>query len=107
MLFHLDEHIDSAIAEGLRRRSIDVTTTAEEGLLGVSDEQQLEFAHQSRRILVTRDVDFLRMHDRQVPHAGIVFITSTSRTVRETLRFLCLLHESLDPADMIGQVEYF
>lgn len=32
--FHLDEHMDKAIAIGLRRRGIDVTTTPEAGLLG-------------------------------------------------------------------------
>lgn len=26
--FHLDENVENAIAEGLRRRNIDVTTTA-------------------------------------------------------------------------------
>ena len=31
--FHLDEHCDLAIAEGLRRRAIDVTTTPEAGLI--------------------------------------------------------------------------
>lgn len=32
--FHLDEHMSKAIAIGLRRRGIDVTTTPEAGLLG-------------------------------------------------------------------------
>lgn len=32
--FHLDEHIDPAVADGLRRRHIEVTTAAEAGLLG-------------------------------------------------------------------------
>ena len=32
MRFHLDEHVPHAIAEGLRRRGIDVTTTVEAGL---------------------------------------------------------------------------
>jgi len=45
--FHLDENVSSAIADGLRRRGIDVTTTAEVGLIGASDETQLAFAHQS------------------------------------------------------------
>ncbi|MEY3866658.1 MAG: hypothetical protein ACRCT1_06330 [Microcoleaceae cyanobacterium] len=35
--FHLDENVSNAIAEGLRRRGIDVTTTPEERLIGVSD----------------------------------------------------------------------
>jgi hypothetical protein len=39
--FHLDENCDRAIAEGLRRRGIDVTTTPDVGLMSASDEQQV------------------------------------------------------------------
>src|SRR5205809_5854404 len=44
MRFHLDEHLPHAIAEGLRRHGIDVTTTVEAGLFlteGLSHETQL------------------------------------------------------------------
>jgi hypothetical protein len=34
--FHLDEHVASAVALGLRLRGIDVSTTAEEGLIAAS-----------------------------------------------------------------------
>lgn len=30
--FHMDENVNTAIADGLRRRGIDVTTTAKAGL---------------------------------------------------------------------------
>jgi hypothetical protein len=39
--FHLDENVSNAIANGLRIRQIDVTTTAEKGFIGISDEEQL------------------------------------------------------------------
>ena len=42
--FHLDENVSNAIANGLRMRGIDVTTSPEAGLIGASDEQQLAFA---------------------------------------------------------------
>ncbi|MFI5458618.1 MAG: DUF5615 family PIN-like protein [Isosphaerales bacterium] len=35
--FHLDEHVPPAIAAGLRRRGIDVTTTSDAGLAGADD----------------------------------------------------------------------
>ena len=41
--FHLDEHVDLAIADGLRRRGIDVTTTHEVKLLGQPDAAHLAF----------------------------------------------------------------
>jgi len=39
----LDENVNGAIADGLRRRGLDVTTTPEEGLIGADDEEQLAF----------------------------------------------------------------
>ena len=37
--YHLDEHMDNAVAVGLRRRGIDVTTTVEAGLMRASDQE--------------------------------------------------------------------
>lgn len=42
---HLDEHIPAgALASALRHRGIDVTTTAEAGLLGAADREHLAYA---------------------------------------------------------------
>jgi hypothetical protein len=38
--FHLDENCPHAIAEGLRRRGVDVTTTPEVGIKGATDEER-------------------------------------------------------------------
>ena len=56
MRFHLDEHLPHAIAEGLRRRGIDVTTTVEAGLRGASDDVHLAYALEQRRVIVTIDI---------------------------------------------------
>jgi len=71
MRFHLDEHVDHAIARGLRQRGSDVTTTTDAGLLGATDDQQLEFALQSGRVLFTQDADFLGLHLQGSAHAGL------------------------------------
>lgn len=47
--FHLDESISNAIALGLRRRGINVTTTSEVGLMGASDQEQIAFAVSENR----------------------------------------------------------
>ena len=70
--FHLDENVNPAIAEGLRLRGIDCTTTREVGLRGASDVEQLAFAISQQRILVTTDEDFLAIAPRQ-PHVGILY----------------------------------
>jgi predicted nuclease of predicted toxin-antitoxin system len=71
--FHLDECVAAAIAEGLRRRGIDATTTPERHLREVEDVRQLAFATVEGRILVTQDADFLRLHQQGIAHAGIVY----------------------------------
>ena len=51
--FHLDEHIDSNIARGLRRYGIDVTTTVDAGLRTKSDESHLAFIRLEQRVIVS------------------------------------------------------
>lgn len=52
--FHLDENISASVADGLKRRGIDVTTTVEVGLMAATDNEQLEFALNQVRVLFTR-----------------------------------------------------
>ena len=60
--FHLDEHVHPAIAAGLRRRGIDVTTTAEAGLIGRDDIDHVTFALAEGRVVYTNDSDFLNLN---------------------------------------------
>ncbi len=104
--FHLDEHISAQVAAGLRRRNIDVTTTAEAGLIGASDIAHIEYAASSGRVLVTHDDDFLRLHANGVGHAGIGYCQQRSTSVGEILRRLILIHDLLSPEEMAGKVEF-
>ena len=69
--FHLDEHVHPAIAAGLRRRGIDVTTTVEVGLGGAEDERHVAFALAQARVIVTHDEDFLALHASRTPESRI------------------------------------
>lgn len=102
--FHLDEHISSAIANGLKRRGIDVTTSLEAGLIGATDEQQLEFARQTGRVMVTQDDDFLRLHASGFSHAGIAYCRQGTRRIGQMLRALALIHDSMTSDAVVGQV---
>lgn len=73
MRFHLDEHLDPAIAVALRRDNIDVTTTSEAGLLAADDGKQLDYCQRAGRIMVTMDADFLRLASAGAEHPGIVY----------------------------------
>jgi hypothetical protein len=104
--FHLDESVSNAIALGLRRRKIDVTTTSEVGLISVSDQEQLIFAASENRILVTHDDDFVHLHHSGINHAGIAYCDQKRRSIGQILQTLILMWEVLEPPDMINQVEF-
>jgi hypothetical protein len=104
--FHLDEHIDPDIARALRSRGVDVTTTVEASLRSSSDEVQLAFVLEQRRVLVTHDDDFLRLHSQGARHYGIAYCAKDTFTMGEIIRYLLLMYEVLNSDDMLGQVEY-
>jgi len=104
--FHLDECVSVAIAEGLRRRRIDVTTTPESNLISLQDRDQLAFATQQRRVLVTQDSDFLRLAQAGHAHSGIAYYVPGSRTVGELISRLVLIHALLSLEEMEGAVEF-
>ncbi|MDQ2921814.1 MAG: DUF5615 family PIN-like protein [Acidobacteriota bacterium] len=88
--FHLDEHVDPAVAIALRRAGIDVTTTNETGLRAKDDKTHLNFARDQNRVIVTRDQDFLRLVSGAANHPGIVYYTG-SQSLREIIEGLILI----------------
>ncbi len=104
--FHLDEHISTSIAAGLRRRGIDVTTTAEAGLMSADDATQLAFASSHGRVMVTQDADFLRLHAKGTIHAGIAYCLVGALTVGEILRGLVLIYDLLSVEEMKNRIEF-
>lgn len=104
--YHLDEHVEFAVAEGLRRRGINLTTTAEAGLLGADDLDHIAFAVAGGRVIFSNDSDFLRLHDQAVEHPGIVYCHQQSRSVGEMIRGLELIWEILEPEEMRNRLEF-
>jgi uncharacterized protein with PIN domain len=106
MRFHLDEHVARGVADGLRRRGIDVTTTTDAGLSSATDADQLAFARSQGRVLVTHDADFLRLHRGGRLHAGIVYCHQREGSIGDILRGLLLIWELLAPQEMENHVEF-
>jgi predicted nuclease of predicted toxin-antitoxin system len=104
--FHLDEMCDPRIAYGLRQRGIDATTAAKASLLGKPDEAHLRFARLKKRVIVTHDADFLRLHAQGQVHAGIVHCPPQSCTLGETIRLLTLIWELIPADDICNRVEF-
>lgn len=104
--FHLDEHVGHAVAVGLRLHGIDVTTSAEAGLLGTSDSVQLAFASTNHRVLVTHDRDFLKLHAEGVSHAGIAYCHQDKLAIGPLIRGLLAIHGSAIGEDFHNTVAF-
>jgi hypothetical protein len=106
LAFHLDEHVDHAIARGLRSRGINCTTTTDAGLLGAEDAGHVAFCLREQRVIVTNDPDFLDFANQGVEHAGIAYAPRGSRSIGHIIRQLCLMNDCLEPGEMAGRVEF-
>ncbi|HVC92624.1 MAG TPA: DUF5615 family PIN-like protein [Pirellulales bacterium] len=104
--FHLDEHVDPAIAAALRRRGIDVTTTVEASLRSSPDENHLDHARLEGRVIVTHDRDFLRFDRLGVVHPGVAYSRNGERSIGQLVEMLALMWEVCTPADMQNRVEF-
>jgi predicted nuclease of predicted toxin-antitoxin system len=96
--FHLDENVHHAVADGLRRRGVEVTTSPEAGLRSAEDERHVEFARSEGRVIFTHDPDFLRLNALGVNHHGIAFCQVGTRSIGEIIRALfdLWLHETAE-----------
>jgi hypothetical protein len=104
--FHLDECCDPAVAAGLRRRGIDVTTTPDVGLLHAEDEEQAVYGLAENRVVVTHDTDFLALHATGIHHAGIAFSQKDTLGIGEVIRRLVLIWEIYEPDEIANRVEF-
>ena len=104
--FHLDEHCDPAIAAGLRLHGVNVTSTAEAGLLHARDEEHIAYGVATGRVIFTQDQDFLRLHAAGVEHRGIAFCYQRSRSIGQIIVNLLLIWEAYEPEEMANRVEY-
>lgn len=84
MKFYLDEDLSPEIAARLRKRGIDAVSAFEAGNVQLSDREQLAYAAQAGRCVVSRNARHfvLLAHEavrRQQPHAGIVLCPPSIR----------------------------
>ena len=104
--YHLDEPVDQDVARALRKHGIDVTTTQEAGLRTRPDADQLEFARSERRVIITRDADFLRIAAGTADHPGFAFCHQGSRSLGAVIERLILIYEVLSADEIAGRVEF-
>ncbi|MEW6128045.1 MAG: DUF5615 family PIN-like protein [Acidobacteriota bacterium] len=109
---YLDEDAGSrSLAREFRARGIDVTTAASEGMLGKSDEEQVEFAKAQGRVIYTFNVsDFYKIHadciQQGKTHAGMILVHQKRFSLGEQLRRTLKLIAKLSAEDMQTRAEF-
>ena len=78
-LIYTDEDMSALVVTLLKSRGLDVTTVPEQGTLGKTDKEQLEFAISLDRCLITHNrIDFERLHIQYLQdnkeHCGIIIV---------------------------------
>ena len=102
--YHLGRSCPNSLAQPLRDRGIDVTTTPEVWLRKASDAEQLSYTHISHRILLTRDLDFLGLkQDPSRDHSGIFYLHPL-HTPAEIVKLLTKIHEHMDASAVYFRV---
>jgi predicted nuclease of predicted toxin-antitoxin system len=104
--FYFDEHVPQAVADGLRRRGVDVLILQAAGRSGLPDAEQLDFASQQGRVMVTMDSDYLILAAQSISHTGIAYVKPGTRSIGQLIQKLKLIHDVLTPAEMENHVEY-
>ena len=103
--FYFDEHVDAAVTDALMRRGVDVLTVQAAERRGLPDNQQLTYALQEGRVMVTQDSDYIVLAASGQPHAGIAFAQPRA-SIGELINALLLLHDILSSEEMQNHVEY-
>ena len=103
---YLDENLSPKIAGQLQLRGIDAVSVRDLGMLGDLDTTHLQKATELGRVLVTGDVDFLRLAAEGFQHTGIVFGIQDNHSVGDWVKKLELICFVYSADEFIDHVEY-
>lgn len=82
MKLYLDEDISPKVAVVLRKKGLDAVSAHETGMIEASDEQQLSFAADEKRAMVTRNRDdfitlTVQFFEALKQHKGLIIVPHT------------------------------
>ena len=102
--FYFDEHMQRAVAEGLRRQNILVIMAVDVKMEGKPDDEHLQYATERNTILVTRDKPFAGRAMSQPHHAGLICWTGEQDNIGGMVRHLSDFAQKYAFEDVKGQV---
>jgi hypothetical protein len=109
---YLDEDCQAAaLALALRAHGVDVTTTNETRHGGFNDAEQLQYATDSGRVIVSNNLgDFCALHRQWLTagrdHAGIILFPQQAYSIGEIVRRLLRLQQSQSADEIRTRLEW-
>lgn len=106
---YLDEDVNVVLADLVRARGFRVTTTQAAGQMGMTDENQLDFAASQRKAILTHNrVDFeilaQRYFEEKKTHSGIII--AVRRHPKELSKRVLILLDSVTADEIEDQIRY-
>jgi len=106
----MDHHVHAAITDGLRARGIDVLTAFEDGTADWEDDDLLQRATESGRVLFSQDRDLLvcgsAWQSSGRDFAGVVYAHQLEITIGRAINDLELIATACDSEDMKSRIEF-
>lgn len=110
LAIYMDEHVKSAVTDGLRARGINVLTAQEDGYARRDDGELLARAWELRRIMFTEDDHFLNIaqewRDSSREFAGIGYAHQMAVTIGGSINDLQLICEAVSEEESRNTIIY-
>lgn len=107
---YANESVHSAISMGLKQRGIEAWSSRDAGNLGLSDEEQLEYARREKAVIFTHDDDFLRLAHEWAQqgreHCGIIYVHEQKLSIGHCIRRLVYVALLLKPHEIQNRIEF-
>lgn len=108
--FYMDAHFPAPITKQLRRRDVDALTASEEKTNELPDDELLELASSSSRVIVTFDIRFRVMAEDWIrkgrDFAGLVYVDSNRVSVGLAVSELELIAKVYEAEELKNQVKF-
>lgn len=99
--------MDVAVVHGLRRRGIKAWSARDAGKLGLTDEEQIDYAFKNNATIFTHDDDFLSLVlELKKEHFGIIYVHQQRYKVGECIRRIKALVGTKTLEDIKNRIEF-
>jgi len=107
---YTNESVPVAVVAGLKRRGIDAFSARDSNNLGLSDLDQLSYAHEQRAVIFSHDDDFLRLVHQWAQngrsHSGVIYVHQEKMSLGMCVRRLEEIALLFEREDFLNHIEF-